>query len=148
MCVLPPHAGFLHNASTHSYIFEVCARARACVCVCSWPLSRRHLHLGCISERKCLNCPFTRVCMHACARALGSGHLSGRWGAEEAHQGLTREDQRAHYHAFSLPLTLLFTSNKRPTGLSLRLLSADNGTCPEPKEMNYLPRPSCTLERK
>lgn len=91
------------------------------------------------------------ACILARARArpqVRSGHHSGRWGAEEAHQGLTREDQRAHYHAFSLPLTLLFTSNKRPTGLSLRLLSCDNGTCPEPKEMNYLPRPSCTLERK
>lgn len=34
------------------------------------------------------------------------------------------------------------TSNKRPAGLSLCLLGSDNRTCPEPKEMNYLP---CTL---
>lgn len=43
----------------------------------------------------------------------------------------------------SLPLflSLPFTSNKRPAGrLSLCLLVGDNRTCPEPKEMNYLPR--------
>lgn len=74
-----------------------------------------------------------------------SDHLSGRQQAEEAHQGLTREDQRAHYHSSPLPLTpspslsLPFTSNKRPASLSLCLLGSDNRTCPEPKEMNYLP---------
>lgn len=38
-------------------------------------------------------------------------------------------------HSSSLP----FTSNKRAASLSLCLLGSDNRTCPEPREMNYLP---------
>lgn len=94
--------------------------------------------------RKCMN---THTHTHLTEPGAWSDHLSGRRWAEEAHQGLTREDQRAHYHASPLRLTLSpflslpLTSNKRPAGcLSLCLLGGDNRTCPEPKEMNYLPR--------
>ena len=131
-----------------------------CVCISSCPPSSKLLHLGWISERKYLYCPFARVKTHThiyiyiyiymnthlTDPGAWSDHLSGRWQAEEAHQGLTRDDQRVHYHAYPLSLALSpllslpFKSNKKPAGLSLCLLGCDNRTCPQPKEMNYLPR--------
>lgn len=144
--LLPDASLLLHSC----IMLQAISLSSVCFCVylLSAPSGQSHLHLGCISDRKCLYCPLVHIqeyTYNLTEPRARSDHLSGRQQAEEAHQGLTREDQRAHYHSSPLPLTpspslsLPFTSNKRPASLSLCLLGSDNRTCPEPKEMNYLP---------